>query len=237
MRGRLLPPLRNNDPGPTLFLGRLLKVKYGLIDTTPQWHTNLVREFRRKLIHITGMSVPASILVFGRIYTSIMIAVALAVAFALEAGRLRGRINLPAVRDHEQEKVAGYIYYIFGSLVTVILFRPMIAVTAMLMLSLGDAVSGIVGSVLMNANVRAHNERWRFKPFPIVVSMFLACLAIGYFSSGITRLPWEVYLLGALGATVADSMALFVRNRGLDDNLTIPIFSGFMMSVSLAALA
>jgi dolichol kinase len=166
-----------------------------------------------------------------------MIAVTLVVALALEAGRLRGRINLPAVRNHEQEKVAGYIYYIFGSLVTVILFRPMIALTAMLMLSLGDAVSGIVGSVLMNANVRARNERWRFKPFPIVISMFLACLAIGYLSSGITRLPWEVYLLGALGATVADSMALFVRNRGLDDNLTIPIFSGFMMSISLAALA
>src|SRR5512136_335173 len=162
-----------------------------------------------------------------------MIALALAVALALEAGRLRGRINLPAVRDHEQEKVAGYIYYILGSLVTVIVFRPMIAVVAMLMLSLGDAVSGLVGSVLVNANVRARNEKWRFKPFPIVVSMFLACLAIGFLSSGITHLPWQVYLCGALGATVADSMALFVGNRGLDDNLTIPIFSGFMMSISL----
>ncbi len=208
-----------------------------MIDTTPQWRANLVQEIKRKTIHITGLSVPAGILIFGKIYTAAMIAVALVVALALEAGRLRGRINLPAVRNHEQEKVAGYIYYIFGSLVTVILFRPMIALTAMLMLSLGDAVSGIVGSVLMNANVRARNERWRFKPFPIVISMFLACLAIGYLSSGITRLPWEVYLLGALGATVADSMALFVRNRGLDDNLTIPIFSGFMMSISLAALA
>lgn len=208
-----------------------------MIDKTPQWRTNLVREIKRKTIHITGLSVPVGILIFGKIYTAVMIAVALAAALALEAGRLRGRISLPAVRDHEQDKVAGYIYYIFGSLVTVILFRPMIAMTAMLMLSLGDAVSGIVGSVLMNANVRARNERWRYKPFPIVASMFLACLAIGYLSSGITRLPWEVYFLGAAGATVADSMALFVRNRGLDDNLTIPIFSGFMMSISLAALA
>jgi dolichol kinase len=206
-----------------------------LISITPQWRTNLVKEIRRKLIHITGLSVPAGIIVFGKIYTAAMIALALMVAFILEAGRLRGRINLPAVRDNEQEKVAGYIYYIFGSLITVVLFSPMIALTSMLMLSLGDAVSGLVGSVLMNANVRGQNIRWRFKPVPIVASMFLACLIIGYLSSSITKLPWEVYLVGAFGATLADSMAIFIYNRGLDDNLTIPLFSGFLMSV--AALA
>lgn len=205
-----------------------------MIDKAPQWRTNLVREIKRKTIHVTGLSVPVGILIFGKIYTAIMIAFALAVALILEAGRLRGRINLPAVRDHEQEKVAGYIYYIFGSLLTVILFQPMIALTSMLMLSLGDAVSGLVGSVLMNANVRGQNIRWRFKPAPIMISMFLACLAIGFLSSGITRLPWEIYLFGAVGATIADSMALVVWNRGLDDNLTIPLFSGIMMS--LAAL-
>jgi dolichol kinase len=205
-----------------------------LIDTEPQWRTNLVREIKRKTIHITGLSVPVGIVVFGKIYTAGMIALALGVALILEAGRLRGRISLPAVRDHEEEKVAGYIYYIFGSLVTVALFQPMIALTSMLMLSLGDAVSGLVGSVLMNSNVRGQNVRWRIKPLPIVASMFLACMAIGYLSSSITRLPWEIYLFGALGATLADSMALVVCNRGLDDNLTIPIFSGIMMS--LAAL-
>lgn len=205
-----------------------------MIDKAPQWRTNLVREIKRKTIHISGLSVPVGIVVFGKIYTAGMIALALGVALVLEAGRLRGRISLPATRDHEQEKVAGYIYYIFGSLVTVAVFQPMIALTSMLMLSLGDAVSGLVGSVLMNANVREQNVRWRFKPLPIVASMFLACMVIGYLSSSLTRLPWEIYLFGALGATLADSMTLVVCNRGLDDNLTIPIFSGIMMS--LAAL-
>lgn len=197
----------------------------------PQWRTKLVREIRRKLIHLTGLSVPLGILIFGKIYTAVMIAVALIVALALEAGRLKGRIRLPEVRDHEEEKVAGYIYYIFGSLITVVVFQPMIAVTAMLMLSLGDAVSGLAGSVLENANVRGCNERWRIKPFPIVTAMFLACLAIGYLSSAITNLPFQVYLAGAVGATIADSIALVFCNRGLDDNLTIPIFAGTLMSL------
>lgn len=199
----------------------------------PQWRTKLVREIRRKLIHLTGLSVPLGILIFGKIYTAIMIAIALIVALVLEAGRLKGRIRLPEVRDHEQEKVAGYIYYIIGSLITVVVFQPMIAVTAMLMLSLGDAASGLVGSVLENSNVRGHNERWRIKPFPIVTAMFLTCLAIGYLSSAITNLPFQVYLAGAVGATIADSIALVFYNRGLDDNLTIPIFAGTMMSLAV----
>ena len=197
-----------------------------------QWRTKLVKEIRRKSIHLTGLSVPLGILVFGRTFTALMIALALATALLLERGRLKGKIHLPEVRDHEEEKVAGYIYYIVGSLLTVILFAPMIAVVAMLMLSLGDAVSGLVGSVLENSNVRGCNERWRVKPIPLVTSMFLICLAIGYLSSSLTRLPFQVYLAGAVGATVADCVALVFCRRNVDDNLTIPLFAGALMSAA-----
>lgn len=199
---------------------------------SPQWRTNLVKEIRRKTIHITGLSVPIGIMAFGKIYTAAMIAVALCVALLLEAGRLSGRIKLPEVRDNEMGKVAGYIYYIIGSLITVVLFQPMVAVTSMLMLSLGDAISGIVGSVLENSDVRSRGERC-IKPFPIVTGMFLACLLIGYFSSSVTGLSFEVYLAGAIGATIADSVAIIIWNRGLNDNLTIPLFSGALMSLVL----
>ena len=199
----------------------------------PLWRTKLGREVRRKLIHLTGLSVPLGILILGRIYTAALIAIALVVALVIEAGRLKGRVSLPAVREQEQEKVAGYIYYIFGSLLTVIIFQPMVAVAAMLMLSLGDAMSGLIGSVLENSNVRGCSDGWRVKPIPIVTGMFLACLAIGYLSSGITRLPIQVYLAGAVGATVADAVAMVFCNRGLDDNLTIPLFAGALMSAAM----
>lgn len=208
--------------------GKLRKVD---TQVTPDWRANLVKEIRRKMIHITGLSVPVGIMAFGKIYTAAAIAIALAVAIIIEIGRLSGRITLPEVREQEKGKVAGYIYYIIGSLITVMLFQPMIALTSMLMLSLGDAVSGIAGSVLMNSDVRSRGKRC-VKPFPIVTSMFCACLLIGYLSSSITRLPFEVYLAGAIGATIADSVALFIRNRGLDDNLTIPLFSGVLMSLA-----
>jgi len=200
------------------------------VQLVEEWRSNLVRELRRKLIHLAGLSVPVGILLLGRIYTAIMIAMALALALLLEAGRLRGMICLPEIREQEKEKVASYTYYIAGSLLAVLIFQPMIAVLSMLMLTLGDAVSGLAGSVLENSNARALGRR--AKPFPIVAAMFLACLTIGYLSSGLTRLPFEVYLAGAIGATVADCVALAICNRGLDDNLTIPLFAGLMMSLA-----
>lgn len=197
-----------------------------------QWRYKLVKEIRRKCIHLTGLSVPVGILMFGRAFTAVMISLALFIALLLEAGRLKGRIRLPEVRDQEEEKVAGYIYYIVGSLLTVVLFSPMIALASMLFLSLGDTVSGLVGSILENSNVRGRNEKWRIKPMPIVAVMFSACILIGYLSSSLTKLPIGVYFAGAVGATVADSVAIIVRRRGLDDNLTIPLFAGALMSAA-----
>jgi dolichol kinase len=105
----------------------------------------------------------------------------------------------------------------------------MIAVTAMLLLSLGDTVSGLVGSVLAKADVRSRREMWCCKPMPIVATMFSACLFIGYLASGITRLSFPVYFAGAVGATIADCVAIIIHNKGLDDNFTIPVFSGLLM--------
>jgi dolichol kinase len=201
-------------------------------DLSKQWQRDFAKELRRKAIHLTGLSVPFGILVFGRTVTAAMIALALVVALVLEAQRLKGKISLPEVRVQEAYRVASYVYYIAGSLLCVLLFPPMIAVTSMLLLSLGDTVSGLVGSILTNANVRGRNEKWCVKPLPIVAAMFMACLIIGYLASGLTKLAFPVYLAGAIGATLADSVAIIMRGRCLDDNFSIPIFSGFLMYVA-----
>jgi dolichol kinase len=202
---------------------------------TPDWRTTLAKELKRKLIHITGLSVPVGIIVFGKVVTAALIAVALAGSFVLEAGRLRGKITLPSVREHELDKTAGYVYYILGSLITVVFFKPAVAIAAMLMLSVGDAASGIIGSVLRGSNVRTEESAKRIKPLPITLGMFLVCLALGYLSSGVTGLPFVVYLAGAVGATLADGVPVYIGKRCLDDNLTIPIYAGLFMSLAGAA--
>jgi len=205
------------------------------------WQAKLVKELRRKAIHLTGLSVPLGLIFLGRTVTAGAIALALAVSLLLEVQRLNGKIRLPEVRDHEETKVASYIYYMVGSLLCVLLFPPMIAVTAMLFLTLGDTVSGLAGSILKNCDVRgaaAPAGRGRIKPLPVVAAMFTACLFIGYLTSGFSGLSFPVYLAGAAAATFADGVAIIIRKRSLDDNLSIPVFSGaLMIAVALITLA
>jgi dolichol kinase len=206
-----------------------------------EWQAKLVKELRRKAIHLTGLSVPLGLIFLGRTVTAGAIALALAVSLLLEVQRLNGKIRLPEVRDHEETKVASYIYYMVGSLLCVLLFPPMIAVTAMLFLTLGDTVSGLTGSILKNCDVRgmpAPAGRGRIKPLPVVAAMFTACLLIGYLTSGFSGLSFPVYLAGAAAATFADGVAIIIRDRSLDDNFSIPVFSGALMSaVALITLA
>jgi len=197
------------------------------------WRAKLVKEVRRKAIHLTGLSVPLGIIFLGSAVTAGAIALAMALSLLLEVARLKGKIRLPEIRDHEETKVAGYIYYMAGSLICVLLFPPMIAVTSMLFLTLGDTVSGLAGSILKNCNVRgaaAPAGRGRIKPLPVVATMFAACLLIGYLASGLSCLSFPVYLAGAAAATFADGVAIIVGKRCLDDNFSIPIFSGALMS-------
>jgi dolichol kinase len=214
-----------------------------LPELVEDWQDRLVREVRRKAIHISGLCVPLGLIFLGRTATAVAIALALAVSLLLEVQRLRGRISLPEVREHEKTRVGSYIYYMAGSLLTVLLFPQMIAITAMLFLALGDTVSGLVGSIFKNCDVRgapapgASGLGWRIKPLPVLFSTFAACIFIGALASGFTALSWQVYLCGAAGAAFADDVAIIVRGRGLDDNFTIPVLSGALMSGSAWALA
>ena len=198
-----------------------------------EWQAMLVKEIRRKAIHLSGLSVPLGLIFLGREVTACAIALVMAISLLLEAARLKGKIRLPEIRDHEETKVAGYIYYMAGSLLCVLLFPPGIAITAMLFLSLGDTVSGLAGSILKNCDVRgaaAPAGRGRIKPLPVVAAMFAACLLIGYLASGFCGLSFPVYLAGAAAATFADGVAIIIGKRSLDDNFSIPVFSGALMS-------
>lgn len=211
----------------------------------PERRASLSMEARRKAIHLTGLLVPAVLLLFGKGAAVGFVAAALAVAVLLERGRLSGKVRLPAVRDHEADRVAGYFYYILGTLLTVLFFTPPIAVAAMLMLALGDAASGIIGSVVRGSAVRTRIMEGggrRIKPVTVVAGTFAVCLAVGYaariiegiYFSGPGVLSLLVFTAGAAAATFADAVPLTLRRRVVDDNLTIPLLAGSAMS--LAAL-
>ncbi|HOK58095.1 MAG TPA: hypothetical protein PK659_01920 [Methanothrix sp.] len=201
------------------------------------WRSSLIKEIRRKSIHLTGLSVPVLLFKAGWCITVGFVATALLIAVVLEMLRLRGMIRLPEVRESEQGRVAGYFFYISGCLLTVILFSEMVAALAILMLCIGDAASGIVGSVVVGSNVRdldttRLNTTRKRKPRVVAATMLSVCILLGFIFSGVTHLPPHVYLAGAAGATLADSVPIFVRGRSVDDNFTIPLIAGALMTAA-----
>lgn len=211
--------------------------------TRSERRASLLAELKRKGIHLSGLSVPAAILLFGKDAAIGFVSAALAAAILLERARLTGMVRLPAVRDSEAKRVAGYVYYIVGALLTVALFSPPIAVAAMLMLSLGDAASGIIGSVVPGSAVRVRileGERRRRKPLLVVAGTFAVCLAVGHaasllegtYFSGPGVLSLLVCTVGAAAATFADAFPLTFRGKVVDDNLTIPLLSWSAMAVA-----
>ena len=223
-------------------------------DLVSDWRNRLVREVRRKAIHLSGLSVPLGLILLGRSFTVWALVLVLAISLILEAQRLQGRISLPEVREHEKTRVASYIYYMAGCLLTVLLFPESIAVVAILFLALGDTVSGLAGSILKNCDVRSspvpaaqagaadaspvvRGLAWRVKPLPVLAATFGACLLIGILTASFTGLAWPVYLCGAAGAAFADGVALLAQGRSLDDNFSIPVLSGAVMSGAALAMA
>ncbi len=203
------------------------------------WRDHLIKEMRRKAIHLSGLSVPLGIVLLGPTITADAIALILAASLLLEAMRLKGLVKLPETREHEKNRVAGYIYYMAGCLFSVFFYSPAVAITSVLFLSLGDTVSGLTGSILKNTDVRGdpgRKERRRVKPLPVLAATFLACLCIAFLGSRLTGLSLGVTAAGAAAAVLADGVAVIAGNWSLDDNFSIPALSGAVMTAAAIML-
>jgi hypothetical protein len=99
------------------------------------------------------------------------------------------------------------------------------------MLAIGDAASGIAQSIKRGTPDILEGHRRGIKPPDEILIMFGVSSLVGYFVVG--SLP--IAVCGAVGAAIADGVHLKIYDIVIDDNLTIPLYSGLLMS--LAALA
>ncbi|MFC6769242.1 dolichol kinase [Natrinema soli] len=178
-------------------------------------------ELKRRLVHASGSGLVALYLLADYLeagltwprFKILMVAIATG-ALVLEFLRLRvgldWRLYDVLTREYEQDNPAGYALYMISMAIVVVVFQQDIALPAMLMLSLGDPISGAVSD----------NTLQRVKPPKVLITMFLVSTVIA-----IPFLPIGVALVAALGATLADGVTLEIRTYIIDDNLTIPIYA------------
>ncbi|MEF8842521.1 MAG: dolichol kinase [Haloarculaceae archaeon] len=182
-------------------------------------------EVERRLVHATGAAIPLAWAVGLVEWWSVQLAwtVALAVALALEAGRLSGRVDLAIydrlTREYERDNLAGYALYMVSMTLVAYLFafepgvtfggvlpfRPGVAAAAMLMLAFADPVSGLLGSGELRKRVR----------------VLLATFAVATLVA-VPFVPVLAAVLGGAAATLADGVKPVVAGYVVDDNLTIP---------------
>jgi dolichol kinase len=178
-------------------------------------------ELRRRAVHASGVGFPALYLLDLVDWSTLgwLLLVGAGVAAGLETIRLGVGLDWAIyetlTREYERDNVAGYALYMFSMTGVALVFEPLVAVPGMLMLTLGDPISGLLGS----------NEAGRAKRAGVVVVMFAVCVALAAaVLVGARPLPTALVAaaVGGAGATVADGFTPVVRGYVLDDNLTIP---------------
>ena len=196
-------------------------------------------ELRRRLVHASGTGLPLLYVFEFVTWTQLgsVMLLASAIAAALEFFRLvvglEWSIYDNLTRSYEQSNVAGYALFVFSITAVVLVFAPHVAVPAALMLTIGDPISGVLGTT---------REAGEPKRLRTLVAMFVVCLAVS--------LPFLVPAAGvaaglaasvaaALGATLADGFKPVLAGYVVDDNLSIPpaasVAAGVVLSVTGAA--
>jgi dolichol kinase len=183
-----------------------------------------VSEPGRRLVHASGSTVPLLYVLDVLTWPQVqgVVVLAMAIATVLEGLRLSGYLDLwvyeQFTRDYEANWPAGYALALVGATVTVLVFQPLVAVPALLMLTIGDPISGILSSGSLEV-----------KQGYVLLATFGVCLGI----AGMLLVPPVPAVLGASGATVADGVKPTIADYVIDDNLTIPVVAAAAMQAGL----
>ena len=156
---------------------------------------------------LAGMTATILLLELARIHTA-------------TGRRLYVRFLGQVTRPDEERRITGGSYVFVGHLAAAVLFPPVQAVLAMLFMSIGDPVASFVGQRYGRTALGSKS-----------VQGTLACLTVCVLIALPANLPVLVSLAGAAGATLAEALPL----RRINDNVTMPVFSGAIMTVLVAA--
>jgi dolichol kinase len=178
-------------------------------------------EYGRRAIHASGVGMPVIYLLDIVTWTELryFMLVVTGIVFTLEFLRLvvglDHRIYDEITRPYEQHAIAGYALYMLSMTSVAVLFGPAVTIPAMLMLILGDPISGELGD----------NAADEHKRPAVVAATFGVCflLAVPFTVAGVgIAAGVAAAAVGAAFGAVADGIKPVIRGVGVDDNLTIP---------------
>ncbi len=180
-------------------------------------------EILRKGLHLASVAIVLVYAFFGKQIVLYFMTVYLILVLLIEHMRLDHGFRLPFIhyllRRKEETSIAGHVYFTLGAIVAVSAFSEHVAYAAILMATFGDMSAALIGKKFGRTRIFRGE-----KSLEGCVAEFIVDIIIGYaFISN-----WSIALIMAFVATLIETSF-----EKIDDNLAIPIFSGFVAELLL----
>jgi len=185
-------------------------------------------ELARRFVHASGTTLPALYLAGFLTWTQVSVLFVLGAAVTVVLETIRLSIGLDwfiydyLTREYEEDSIAGYMLYMISAAPVAVVFGPEIAVPATLMLTLGDPISGMIGSGELQSTKRP----------PALAAMFCICALIA-----LPFVPPIAVVLGGIAGMFADGVKPVIGDFVVDDNLTIPPAAAVAMQAGIELTA
>ncbi|MFH1456216.1 MAG: CTP--2,3-di-O-geranylgeranyl-sn-glycero-1-phosphate cytidyltransferase [archaeon] len=188
-----------------------------------------IRELKRKAFHLLILFVIGGFVIIQNNYSkqiALICLVGLLVFFLLaEYFRLELGFRIPIfdqiIRPKEREHYYGVIYFLSGTIICLAVFDFRIALAALLMTTFGDMSAALIGKKY------GRTLLFKNKTLSGTLSELAVNIIVGFF------VLTNAYIIIAM-AFVATFVETFVEE--LDDNLLIPLFTGFSGQILLILL-
>ena len=188
-----------------------------------------INEIFRKLIHISSLAIPLIyfFLIKDKNVMAIILITLTLISLLIDYARINreGFVRIffqkhlkSALRPNELKgNLTGATWMLIGFTFSVIIFDFDVSVLALLFLSIGDAVAALVGRALPIGKI------WG-KSILGSLSGFLFCVFVGLIINN--TLSLQIIIFGAISGMFIELIPLKIN-----DNFSIPIFSGLIMQI------
>jgi dolichol kinase len=161
---------------------------------------------------------------YGKQVGLMTLTVILIALIIVEFVRLESGLRVPMIienmfRMNEKDKIGSMVFFVLSTIVVLSVFDLRIAIVSLLLATVGDTVSAFLGKAFGKRKI------YRNKTWFGTISGMIANIAIG-----VVLLPDYIIIAVVMGVAASATEALSTR---IDDNLTVPIFAGFIGQLML----
>jgi len=201
-------------------------------------------EVLRKGIHLVSLSIPLIYYFITReLALSILIPMTI-ISLVIDIGRYLhptmggvfykffGFMLRKHEMDQEKKNLNGATYVLIAAVLTILIFPKVIVLTSFACLILGDLSAALIGRKFGRHKI-TKNKTWEGTLAELAINLFIGIIVFLIYQDlpFSTGQAWIVISLMALTATWVESSV-----SNLDDNLLIPVFSGFVGQITILIL-